>query len=182
MFTKIPPLFEPLAKQVSNAMQFTKSMVPSRLLQEVQHSVSMEADKQEALCKELMGKAESDSKVHLWMFCQQSRKTAERLAYILSHYTMDLDKETRLNTLYYKVVSPELSNLGFVVKSHIEHSDSCLFGKSVSDLYFYKENGSVVLATLMNEEKANICIGATAEFKREDENLKNIMHKLLQTW
>jgi len=80
--------------------------------------------------------------------------------------------KTQLNTPHYKMVSPELINLGFVVKLHIQHSDFCLFGKSVPDVYFYKHGSVVVLAAVMSEEKTNTCIGAMAEFKQQDKDLK----------
>ena len=100
--------------------------------------------------------------------CQQSRRTAERLASLISNHSMDIDKEVQLNTMYYRMVSRELSELGFIIKAHIEQSDFCLFGKSVPDIYFYKEHGSVVLASREREStlyKGKGAVGATAQFK-----------------
>lgn len=80
---------------------------------------------------------------------QRSRKFFEKLAMALM-YTTDIDKETELNKLCYHSVKKDLGALGFVVKSSIEQNDFCLFGKSLPDLYFYKDfGGNIVQAGLL---------------------------------
>ena len=52
---------------------------------------------------------------------------------------MTITKKVQQNQHYFKHIEHELRALGFVVKFHIEQNDYCLFGKSLPDLYFYKE-------------------------------------------
>ena len=70
---------------------------------------------------------------------QQCHRVLDRLSVLLSSYNMKISKEVQQNGNCYTLVQDELCSLGFVVKCHIEQREFCLFGKSMPDLYFYKE-------------------------------------------
>ena len=83
------------------------------------------------------GKIESSGLIVTMMSIQQQYcKVVDKLSLVLSSYHMTITK----NQHYCKHVEHELRALGFVVEFHIEQNEYCLFGKSLPDLYFYKES------------------------------------------
>ena len=88
-----------------------------------------------------------------------SRTVSEKLALVLT-------QEVESNQLQYKIIKNDLSRLGFLAKTSLDHNDFCMFGKSLPDLYFYKHHSgnNIVKAGLVKKicssefEEYNICL------------------------
>ena len=95
---------------------------------------------------------------------------------------MQITKEPQQNQFYLNYIQEELVALGFVIKPNIKQSVFSLFGKSLPDLYFYKESGkSVVGAGLLTkysnkdpdkEENGYGVAGAVTQFKSHSTDME----------
>ena len=82
-----------------------------------------------------------------------------------------------MNQLQYQRIKNDLSNLGFLVKTSIDHNDFCMFGKSLPNLYFYKDHsGNIMKAGLLKK----ICSNEFEELGDED-NCTTMFHVIF-TW
>lgn len=113
------------------------------------------ADEQDAMLEEMKRKlAQGDLDItgvlmEMTKLVQSNRKFSEELALTLTH-TTTIQKEVEITQLCYQNIHKDLTALGFVVKTTIGHNDFCLFGKSLPDLYFYKDfRGNIVRAGLL---------------------------------
>ena len=71
-------------------------------------------------------------------------------------YKVDVTKETQRNDFCYQLLNDPLSKLNYVCKPSIENTDVCLFGKSLMDLYFYKDGGSTINAAVLKRYETDI--------------------------
>ena len=180
----LPSKFNRLAGKVAEATKTYKTVVPVDPIKEFVQLSSTQVDEQDAKVEELMGRVNEGEVettallVTIASIQQQRRSVLDRLAVLLSSYNMRISKEVQQNEHYHTLVKDELRSLGFVVKSHIEQSDFCLFGKSLPDLYyFYKEStGSKAKVGLLMKLADQIpteqdsadghgVVGAIAQFK-----------------
>ena len=121
-------------------------------------------------CSEMVGEGQSKERVE--MVGQGILDVIEKLTYIEKHYKKQVDREIQRNDFSYEHMKESLHDLGFVVKGSMEQCSICLYGKSLVDMYFYKDNAGIRCAVLQtqdeavenNEEHVSI-IGGVTEFK-----------------
>ena len=100
----------------------------------------------------------------------------EKLTDIEDGYKKQVSREIQRNDFSYEYMKESLNNLGFVVKTTMEQCSICQYGKSVVDMYFYKDDGEMIQCAVVegqdveNEQHVGI-VGGVTEFKI-DENLK----------
>ena len=79
-------------------------------------------------------------------------------------YKVDVTKETQRNDFCYQLLNHPLSKLNYICKPSIENTDICLFGKSLMDLYFYKDGGSTINAAVLQRYETDIDVMQSASF------------------
>ena len=79
-------------------------------------------------------------------------------------YKVDVTKETQRNDFCYQLLNHPLSKLNYTCKPSIENTDVYLFGKSLMDLYFYKDGGSTINATVLKRYETDIDVMQLASF------------------
>ena len=104
----------------------------------------------------------------------------EKVLDMEGEYRVDITKEIQRNDFCFQLLRDPLSKLNYICKPSIENSDVCLFGKSLMDLYYYKESGSTINAAVLKKYETDIdvamqsacvmsdgVVGGIAEFKLE---------------
>ena len=171
---------DPLYKSLFNNFLSTESFVQAQLVHDVQQHSSWIANEQDAILAQMKKKVVSGDVTAVDLMMEMLafpsiRTVSEKLALVLTHTTKP-EKEVELNQLQYQIIKNDLSNLGFLVKTSIDQNDFCMFGKSLPDLYFYKDHsGNIVKAGLLKKICSNefeelgdeeICtVGGVVEFK-----------------
>lgn len=78
-----------------------------------------------------------------------------------------MSKEVQRNDFCYTHLKPALEELNFITKPTIDHCDACLFGKSILDLYFYRNSRGVISSGIIQK-----IIGEVVEFKSDSVDMK----------
>ena len=96
-------------------------------------------------------------------FCYNMLSKLNDIALI---YQKHINKEVQQNDICYQHIKETLDRLGFISKTSIEHCDICKFGKSLMDLYFYKDCGATVNSAIIKKLEEDDCDDLT-EYNNE---------------
>ena len=182
----VPAQYSGIATKFEEAVYLYSSVIPSAFLEDMISMLQVQG-KQLKLVKEKMedtdvAKAETVKSIE--SVRNHNFELLERVVDIDRRYKMEVSKETQRNEFCFKLMSDVLTRLNFVCKPSIETSTACLFGKSLMDMYFYKNGGgSIVSAGIVKKlegagararttSHGEAVISAVAEFKCEASNMK----------
>ena len=140
-----PNKYDALALKFREAVHLYSSVVPSVLLSEL----SKDIEGQVQLIKRLDQPDEVKS-VQAILY-QENYNLLRKLIEIKSNYEKDVKKEPSRNDFCYQHLKMALQELGFIPKRTIEQCDICIHGKSLLDMYFYKDGGAVVKSAILRK-------------------------------
>lgn len=180
----IPDVYRNLASKFAEAMRLYSSVVPLALLSDIKKDLNFQTSLVESkLDVGQVGGTEAEQV--LQSIYRGNLKLLQKMAEMECIYGKPVNKEIQRNDFCFQHVKRPLNDLGFITKSTIEQCNICLFGKSLIDLYFYKDKGTTVNSAIIkaldedqhasdHEELKNditnhegIICGVT-EFKSED--------------
>ena len=69
----------------------------------------------------------------------------DKLMEVGNFYKKDVNREMQRNDFLYIHLKELLKELGFIVKANIKQCSICRYGKSMLDMYFYKDSGKSVV-------------------------------------
>lgn len=165
--------YKNLSAAFYDALHLYSSVVPSALVREVRTDLKVATSQLELV-------TENFEATQALLTLNSFHKVVEKLADIECRYQVDINKVTQRNDICYSHTKAALNELDFISKQNIEQSDFCLYGKSMIDMYFYKDCGatvnSAVIKKLENyDDKGGHefgVVGGLAEFKSDGGNMK----------
>ena len=141
------PEYNELAIAFEECLEIYSSVIPTSLLSGVRKQLRMATCEFESRMAQQMdpeGLRAMLTSCHL-----QNLKLLEELANIECNYQIDITKEVQKNEICYKRTKAALNKLDIISKENIEHCEFSIFGKSLVDLYFYKDSGGIVKSAVI---------------------------------
>ena len=137
-----PVTYEAIAKKFDEAIYLYSSVVPSVLVTDLKRDVNSQLS-------QLKLKQDSDKAIQDTIdFCYNMLGKLNEIDFI---YQKNINKEVQRNDICYQHIKESLDRLGFISKTSIDHCDICKFGKSLMDLYFYKDCGATVNSAIIKK-------------------------------
>ena len=161
-FQRVPfsALYKSVETKFHEALCLYSTVVPSRLLGDVRKDLQELQSKQ---CLKIVEKGISN--------------VIKTLTDIEDYYKKQVSREMQRQDFSFHHVKGPLNDLGFIVKGSVEQCSICQYGKSLVDMYFYKDGGGIANCALvqgqpdeMESEQHESIVGGVTEFKI-DENL-----------
>ena len=178
----VPSEYQKVVDKFEDAINLFNRVVPSDCLSQIRSDLKHLSDCFDTAKQKVKGGSIEKPEM-IEVFDALKSKNVQLLEKVLdmeSNYRIDITKEIQRNDICYQLLSDPLSKLNYICKPSIENSDICLFGKSLLDLYYYKDGGSTINATVLKRYETEVdvvmqsasvigngVVGGLAEFKVE---------------
>jgi len=171
----VPSEYQKVVDKFEDAINLFSHVVPSDCLSQIHSDLKHLSDCFDTAKQKVKGGSIEKPEM-IEVFDALKSKNVQLLEKVLdmkNNYRIDITKEIQRNGICYQLLSDPLSKLNYICKPSIENSDICLFGKSLLDLYYYKDGGSTINATVLKRYETDVSVigngvvGGLAEFKVE---------------
>lgn len=167
MAIPVPPLYRHLQTKFLEALAYS-SVLPAGLLGDIVRDFEVQKATFDVNYSNFAINQDTTKFLkHVHTYNEQSGKTLSRLVELHHSYQKQVSKEIQRNDFCYTHLKPALDELNFITKPTIDHCDACLFGKSIMDLYFYKQSHEVISSGIVKK-----VVGGVAEFKSDSGDMK----------
>lgn len=169
--TPWPTRYDPLAVKFQEAIKLYSLVVPKALLIDIEKVLEAQIP---LIDKIDVAKGANEVKSIQLTLMQENQKLQRKLVDINEKYSKEVKKENQRNEFCYDHLQDILRQFGYVSKPSIDHCNIRTYGKSLLDLYFYKQGGAVVSSAVIKKFDNDLdvdhsnnagVVGGVAEFK-----------------